>query len=254
MAARSLPNSSAGYARLATGRSTMFRILSSLALAFALTSPAFAAAPATPPAAGPVYVVGYIEVTSTRVPEALPALRAYRDASAREPGGAGVTLYREDAIPSRFVILETWRDQAAYDAHLMAPSVTDLAMKLRPIQAAPPHMLAHRGFSVAPAPAAALPANTIYVMTHIDVPPPQLQAVTGHYGPYVTASRRDRGMLRFDVLQMAARTNHFTVVEAWAGQTNFDAHKAAVHTRTFRDRIGPLLGALYDERIYRLVP
>jgi quinol monooxygenase YgiN len=232
----------------------MFRILSALVLAFAFTSPGFAAAPAAPPPAGPVSVVGYIEIIASRVPEALPALRAYRDASGKEAGATAVQIFREDAMPSRFLLLETWRDQAAYDAHLKAASVTDLVMKLRPIQSAPPHMIAHRNFSVAPAPAAALPPNTVYVMTHIDVPPPQLEALTGHYGPYVTASRRDRGMLRFDVLQNAARTNHFTVVEAWAGQTNFDAHKAAVHTRTFRDRIGPLLGALYDERIYRMVP
>jgi quinol monooxygenase YgiN len=232
----------------------MFRILSSLVLALLLTSPGFAAAPAAPPPAGPVYVVAYIEIISSAVPEALTALRAYRDASGREPGAAGVQIYREDAMPSRFVVLETWRDQAAYDAHLMAASSTELAMKLRPVQSAPPQVIAHRAFSVAPPPAAALPPNTVYVITHIDVPPPQLQALTGHYGPYVMASRRDRGMLRFDVVQNAARTNHFTVVEAWAGQTNFDAHKAAVHTRTFRDRIGPLLGALYDERIYRAVP
>jgi quinol monooxygenase YgiN len=221
---------------------------------FVASASAFAAAPAAPPPiVGPVFVVSYVEIVAANVPEGLPALRAYRDASAKEPGATGVQIYREDGMPSRFVLFETWRDQAAYDAHLKAPSVADLAMKLRPIQSAPPHMIAHRGFSVGPAPTAALPPNTVYVFTHVDVPPPQVEALNRHYGPYVTASRRDRGMLRFDVVQNAARSNHFTVVEAWAGATNFDAHKAAVHTRTFRDRIHPLLGALYDERIYRIV-
>jgi quinol monooxygenase YgiN len=230
----------------------MLRILSYVAFVLALASPALAAEPPAP-IVGPAHVVSYVEIVGTGTPEALNALRAYRDASMREPGATGIQIFREEGMPNRFVISEIWRDQAAYDVHVKAMSMTDLAAKLRPVQSAPPHMIVHRGFSVGPAPTAAPPANTIYVFTHIDVPPPQLQTLTTHYGPYVQASRRERGVIRFDVWQNAQRSNHFTVVEAWGGATNFDAHKAALPTRTFRDRIHPLLGALYDERIYRIV-
>jgi quinol monooxygenase YgiN len=52
------------------------------------------------------------------------------------------------------------------------------------------------------------------------------------------------------VLQQTNRPNHFTVVEAWKDRNAFDAHGMAAHTRQFRDRLAPMSGALYDERLY----
>ena len=91
-------------------------------------------------------------------------------------------------------------------------------------------------------------------MSHLDVAPPLFAQLVPNLRPYVEGSRKDRGALRFDILQaVAPRQNHLTVLEAWGGATNLDAHKTALHTRTFRDRLHPLLGALYDERMYRAV-
>jgi quinol monooxygenase YgiN len=39
-------------------------------------------------------------------------------------------------------------------------------------------------------------------------------------------------------------------VEAWKDRYAFDAHGMAGHTRQFRDRLAPMSGALYDERLY----
>ena len=64
------------------------------------------------------------------------------------------------------------------------------------------------------------------------------------------AARKDDGNLWFDVLQQTNRPNHFTVVEAWADRTAFDAHVMAAHTRLFREQLAPMNGALYDERLY----
>jgi quinol monooxygenase YgiN len=47
------------------------------------------------------------------------------------------------------------------------------------------------------------------------------------------------------------RPNHFTLEEGWASHLAFDAHQAAAPTRQFRDKLTPMLGALYDQRIYR---
>ena len=49
------------------------------------------------------------------------------------------------------------------------------------------------------------------------------------------------------------RPNHFTVAEIWADQKTYDAHVMAGHTRQFRDKLGPMTGSLYDERIYKPV-
>jgi quinol monooxygenase YgiN len=240
----------------------MFRILASIAFAFLFDSaPALAAAAgevAPPPAAGTVYVVGYVELLSSGVGAGLPALREYRDAASREPNAVSVQIFREEGAPTRFMLIEAWRQQADYDTHLKAPSVSNLVMKLRAAQAAPPDMRPHRGYTIgtppATPPATAPAANTVYVMSHIDIPPPLFAQFVPLLRPYVDGSRKDRGMVRFDLLQaVAPRQNHITVLEAWAGATPLEQHKTAVHTRTFRQHVHPLLGSLYDERMYRLV-
>ena len=55
----------------------------------------------------------------------------------------------------------------------------------------------------------------------------------------------------YEITQQANRANHFTVIEMWADPKAYEAHVLASHTRQFRDKLGPMLGALYDERLYR---
>ena len=57
----------------------------------------------------------------------------------------------------------------------------------------------------------------------------------------------------FGVWQQTSRPNHFTVVEVWKDQKAYDARGSAAPQRTFRDKLGPMLGALYDERLYRSI-
>ena len=65
------------------------------------------------------------------------------------------------------------------------------------------------------------------------------------------AGRSGKGNLRFDALTQANRPNHMTLVEVWKDQKAVTAHSAADHTKLFRDKLGPLTGALFDERFYR---
>jgi quinol monooxygenase YgiN len=55
------------------------------------------------------------------------------------------------------------------------------------------------------------------------------------------------------VVQQTSRPNHVTVIEAWKDHKAYDARGSAGSQRSFRDKLGPMLGALYDERIYRAV-
>jgi quinol monooxygenase YgiN len=66
-------------------------------------------------------------------------------------------------------------------------------------------------------------------------------------------SRKDDGNLRYDVVQQSNRPNHFTVIEVWKNRKAFDTHAMAAHVRDFRDKLTPMSGALYDERLYRVV-
>jgi quinol monooxygenase YgiN len=58
------------------------------------------------------------------------------------------------------------------------------------------------------------------------------------------------GNLLFDVLQVDGHPNHFTLVQGWRDRKAFDASLTASSTREFRQKITPLEGALYDERLY----
>jgi quinol monooxygenase YgiN len=56
------------------------------------------------------------------------------------------------------------------------------------------------------------------------------------------------------VFQQKSRPNHFTVVEAWGNRKALADHVTAAHTRAFRQQLLPMAGALYDERLYVILP
>ena len=93
-------------------------------------------------------------------------------------------------------------------------------------------------------------AGGVHVVTHVDVPPPSKDDCIALLKQLTENSRKDPGVLRFDVLQQDSRPNHFTVVEAWRDRKSHDAHIMAEHTREFRRKLTPMSGALYDERVY----
>ena len=121
-----------------------------------------------------------------------------------------------------------------------------------PLLASPNDERLHNGLVVGAAPAAS-PAGPIYVVTHVDVIPPRKDDGVALLKQLAADSGKDAGHVRFDVVQQTNRPNHFTVVEAWKDRNAFDAHGMAAHTRQFRDRLAPMSGALYDERLYAVL-
>ena len=68
------------------------------------------------------------------------------------------------------------------------------------------------------------------------------------------ASRKDAGNGRFEVLQQVApRTNQFTFVEIWSNKRQLETHQALQRTIQFRDKLQPLMSALYDERLFKVL-
>jgi quinol monooxygenase YgiN len=85
------------------------------------------------------------------------------------------------------------------------------------------------------------------------VPPPRKDECIAALDPLADANRKGDGNMRFEVVQQTNRPNHFTVIEAGKDHKAYDARGSAGSQRSFRDKLGPMLGALYDERIYRAV-
>jgi quinol monooxygenase YgiN len=208
----------------------------------------FASSAQTPPKiVGPVYVATYVEVLPNAVKDAAAILRQYREAVRNEAGNLRAEVVQETGRPTRFLLLAAWSDQNALDAHVK--SAPPFREKLKSLLAAPFDERLHSAFAVAAR--EPLRPNSVTVASHVDVPPPMRETLEPMLRSLTDASRKEPGNLRFEVQQQANRVNHFTVVEAWADRPAYEAHVIAPHTRQFRDALGPMLGALYDERLYR---
>jgi quinol monooxygenase YgiN len=95
--------------------------------------------------------------------------------------------------------------------------------------------------------------DMIYVVTHVDIIPPEKDAGTKLVQQYVADTRKDKGVVRVDASAEISRGNHISIVEVWQNQKAFDEHVAAAHTRQFRQQIDPKLGSPYDERLHLLL-
>jgi len=93
--------------------------------------------------------------------------------------------------------------------------------------------------------------DRIYVVTHVDIIPPQKVAGTKLVQQYVIDTRKDPGFVRIEAGAEISRDNHISLVEVWQNRKAFDEHVAAPHTRQFRQQIDPMLGSPYDERLHQ---
>ncbi len=95
----------------------------------------------------------------------------------------------------------------------------------------------------------------LYVVTHVDVLGPNGAAeATKMLHQFAADSRNDQGSLRFEVLRDPDRLNHFTMVEVWRTRQDFESHLAEGHTKAFREKLQPMLGSPFDERLHKLLP
>src|SRR5262245_59728485 len=82
-------------------------------------------ATATAPAAqaqdaGAGHVVTYVEVNPQARKDAAALLRQLREATRKDEGNLRADVVESGARPGQFVILTSWKDQRAFDAHLAA--------------------------------------------------------------------------------------------------------------------------------------
>jgi quinol monooxygenase YgiN len=202
-----------------------------------------------PPETGPAYTVGYLEVVPTAGGAMAAALRDYAKASRKEPGAADVRVLRETGRMNRFLILERWTDAVRQAAHDRGGARRRLETAVAASALAPFDFRSHRDFLGAPLPPSPGP-SAVYVMTHLDVAPPAFAPLQKPLRPYFDDARSRA--VGFQLLQhMPPRQNHLTALELWRDQSALDAHRASAAARRFRAAADPILGALYDERLYR---
>jgi quinol monooxygenase YgiN len=200
------------------------------------------------PADTAFYAVSYVEVMPSSRPAAITALKHYREASLKDDGYVRFEIFEQVGRPGHFGIIETWRDQKAFEARGVAVQ-TGLLDALKPIRVSDYDQRPYKTLTVGAA--TPVTSRTIAVVTHVDVSPdPSVPAMLKRLAEM---SRQDEGNVRFDVLQHTMRANHFTVIEIWRSQQALDAHVAAAHTRQYRDELQPMTGSPLDERVYKAV-
>jgi quinol monooxygenase YgiN len=220
-----------------------------VSVAFGLAAGRGGTVVAQAPADATAYAVAYVEVMPAATQAMTTALARYREASRTEAGFTAIESFEQVGRPGHFTIVETWRDQAALDAHAKTAPLQTFQATLAPIRVSGYDQRPYKALTVAP-PQGAATADAVVVISHIDIggPFPNAPAMIR---AFAEASRRETGNLRYDVLQHAMRANHYTVVEVWRNQQALDAHAAAAGSRAYRDALQPMTGSPLDERVYR---
>lgn len=109
--------------------------------------------------------------------------------------------------------------------------------------------------ALAASPAMSGGGKHLYGVTHVDIAGrgDVLAEATNLIRQFEADSRRDPGVIRFEVLQQDGHPNHFTIFEVWESRQAFEAHLAASHTRQFREKLQPRLGSPFREALHRLL-
>ena len=199
------------------------------------------------------YVVTYIEVQANATDKGMDLIRRYQASSQEEAGNAAVEAFQETHRRNRFVIGETWKEESAFQAHERAAHTAAFRSGLGEIQISPGDQRVHQVFEIEET-GRAVSADALFVVTHVDVPPPRREETEVLLRRIAQQARQDEGNMRYDVFQqISPRTNHFSVVASWHDLTAFTRYEMKPHTRQFREALGPMLGAPYEDRLYALV-
>ena len=222
--------------------------------AVAQTSPAPAATPPESP-----YAVTYIEVEPAQADASRRLLAHYRDAlkddALKDKGALEFAVFEQMGRPNHFAIVEQWPSAKAREDNAASAASREFRAALAPLLIAPYDERPHFALSTG-APSTGTRATTpvaVYVVTHVDIVPPKRDEGVAEVRKLTEASRGTAGNVRFDALVQASRLNHLTLVEAWTDASAQQAHSATNPTRSFRTALGPMSGALYDERLYALL-
>jgi quinol monooxygenase YgiN len=204
--------------------------------------------------AEPVYAVTYLDVSTDWILQGSGLIRQYRDASRRQASNVEFTVMQETGRPNRFVIVEGWKDQAAFDAHAKSADSSLFNFTLEAIRNSPPDRHVLRAFATSSA--RAEPAGAaIHMVEHVDFQPAFGATAPPVVKALAEASQKEEGVVRYDIYQEPPpHANHYSVVAVWASEGAYDAHEAAAPTRQFRAAtVMPGRANLYDQRMYKVL-
>jgi quinol monooxygenase YgiN len=201
-----------------------------------------------------VYAVTYLDVSTNWVVQGMGLIKQHRDLSARQAGNLEFTVMQEASRPNRFVIVEGWKDQAAFAAHEKSADTARFDFTLGAIRNSPSNQHVLRNFATVPA--RTVPGGgAVHMVEHVDFSPAFGAAAPPLIRALAESSQKEEGVVRYDIYQEPPpHANHYSVVAVWANRSAYDLHETAAYTRQFRAAtVMPGRANLYDQRLYDLL-
>jgi quinol monooxygenase YgiN len=202
-------------------------------------------------ASQPVTIVTYTEVAPAKAAEAKKLILAYVAQARKADGAVQIDVGQRISDPGHFALVEQWKSQAAKQAFAATDAYTKYRAALDPLRSAAYDERIHNALSVGQSKPAS--SGAILVLTHVDVVPTQVEPGTAKVKAFVEEGRNAPGNLRFDDVVQANRKNHFTVIETWKSQAEKNNWISSKTVRSFREELQPIGGALYDERVFKVL-
>jgi quinol monooxygenase YgiN len=89
-----------------------------------------------------------------------------------------------------------------------------------------------------------------YVITFVDLIPPNKDSGVALLKQYVDTTRKEPGNQSALALTQISRPNHLFLYEVWQNEDAFKKHESNAATRDFRTKMQPMLGAPFDQRAH----
>ena len=198
---------------------------------------------------GVAYTVTYFEVNPVAKGQAVKLMRALAKASRKDQGNLRFEVLQRVGQSDQFAILAAWKDKDAAAAHASTAHVQEFHANLDPLLRGAYDERPHTALEVGEVNAKA-GRYALYAITHVDIVPNQKDAGIALVKELAENGRKAKGNIRFEALTQNSRTNHMTVVEIWKGRRAMEAQSATPGMKEFREKVSPMSGSLYDERLY----
>lgn len=199
----------------------------------------------------PALVLTYLEVAPDSVAQSRDLLKTYAAAAQKAAGALQFETFQRIGQSHHFAIVESWADARAREAFAASAAAREFRGKIEPLRIGPYDERAHFALNVGPK--VATPTGAVVGITHVDFIPTSKDEGTAMLKTLADQSRGRSGNLRYDVWVQASRANHLTIVESWTPMAALERYTTEAATRTFREKLMPMSGSLYDQRLYRVL-
>jgi quinol monooxygenase YgiN len=198
--------------------------------------------------AKPALVLTYLEVSPDAVAKTRDLLKAYAAAAQRAAGAVQFETFERIGQDNHFAIVESWADAKAREAFAGSPPAKEFRGQIDPLRIGPYDERQHFALNVGPK--VETPTGAVVGITHVDLIPTSKDEGTAMLKALADQSRGTTGNIRYDVWVQSSRANHMTIVESWKSMAALEHFTTEAATRTFREKLMPMSGSLYDQRLY----